>query len=38
MEFLIGLIKNGDTLLVMGLIMVTVILQKMDAQRANKIP
>ena len=32
-EFLIGLIKNGDTWLVMGLTIVTVILQKIEADK-----
>ena len=37
-EFLIGLIKNGDTWLVMGLTIVTVILQKIEADKAKIIP
>lgn len=36
--FLMGLIKNGDILCVIGLIIVTVILHKIDAKMANKIP
>ena len=35
MEFLMGLIKNGEMLLVIGLIIVTVTLHKIDAKIAN---
>ena len=38
MEFLMGLIKNGEMLLVIGLIIVTVTLHKIDAKIANKTP
>ena len=37
-EFLIGLIKNGDTVWVIGLIRITVMLQRIDAARANATP
>ena len=38
MEFLIGLIKNGEIFLVIGFNIVTVMLHKIDAKIANKIP